>query len=73
MTIDDKELNHIPRTYRKKRPDACTVANQYEGKWKQRLRKKEEAFPAKMSSTICFSRNTGVGALGINVVCEKVF
>ena len=63
--MNNKELKYVPGTYRRKRPDAYTVANQYAGKWKQQLRKKEEAFPAKMSSTICFSREIGVGALEI--------
>ena len=63
--MDNKELKYIPGTYRRKRPDARTVADRYAGKWEQQLQKKEEALPAKMSSTICFSRKIGVGALEI--------
>ena len=71
--MDNKELKYVPGTYRKKRQDAYTVANKYAGKWEQQLRKKEEAFPAKMSSTICFSRKIGVGALEIaDILAEKI-
>ena len=71
--MDNKELKYVPGTYRRKRPDAYTVANQYAGKWKQQLRKKGQAFPAKMSSTICFSREIGVGALEIaDILAEKI-
>ena len=63
--MDSKEIKYVPGTYRKKRPDAYTVANKYTVKWEQQRRKKEETFPAKMSSTICFSRKIGVGALEI--------
>jgi len=71
--MDNKELKYVPGAYRKKRPDAFTVANQYTGKWEQQLRKKEKAFPAKMSSTICFSRKIGVGALEIaDLLAEKI-
>ena len=71
--MDNKELKYVPGAYHKKRPDACTVANQYTGKWEQQLRKKEKAFPAKMSSTICFSRKIGVGALEIaDLLAEKI-
>ena len=49
------------------------MANRYAGKWKQWLGNKEEAFPAKMSSTICFSRKIGVGALEIaDILAEKI-
>jgi len=71
--MDNKELKYVPGTYRKKRPDAYTVANKYAGVWEQQLRKKKEAFPAKMSSTICFSRKIGVGALEIaDILAEKI-
>jgi len=71
--MHNKELKYVPGTYRKKRPDAYTVANKYTGKWEQQLRKKDEAFPAKMSSTICFSREIGVGALEIaDLLAEKI-
>ena len=71
--MDNKELKYVTGTYRKKRPDAYTVANKYAGKWEQRLRKKEEAFPAKMSSTIYFSRKIGIGALEIaDILAEKI-
>lgn len=70
--MDNKELKYVPGTYRKKRPDAYTVANKYAGTWEEQLRKKE-AFPAKMSSTICFSRKIGVGALEIaDILAEKI-
>lgn len=71
--MDNKEIKYVPGTYHKKRPDAYAVANKYAGKWEQRPRKKEEAFPAKMSSTICFSRKIGVGALEIaDILTEKI-
>jgi cytidylate kinase len=71
--MDNKELKYVPGTYLRKRPDVYTVANQYAGKWEQQLRKKEETFPAKMSSTICFSRQIGVGALEIaDILAEKI-
>ena len=71
--MHNKELKYVPGTYRRKRPDAYTVANKYAVKWEQQLRKKEETFPAKMSSTICFSRKIGVGALEIaDILAEKI-
>ncbi len=71
--MDNKELKYVPGTYHKKRRNAYAVANKYAGKWEQQLRKKEEAFPAKMSSTICFSRKIGVGALEIaDILAEKI-
>lgn len=71
--MDNKELKYVPGIYRKKRPDAYTMANKYAGVWEQQLRRKEEAFPTKMSSTISFSRKIGVGALEIaDILAEKI-
>ena len=66
MKAQDEGLKYVPGLYAKKRPGVTDIADKYVREWeeKKHVDKKKKAKEL-IHSTICFSREIGVGALEV--------